>query len=500
MENIHYHINRNLFRFRKTHFLFIALVLSSFISCNQEDLIIPNVEDSNLELTISNEKLILNQREISKAIDFLWTTGSNRGTGASIEYVLEIDKKGNNFTAAQINQMGKAVYLKSYTFGEFNDIIINNWANPEEEVILEARVIAVINSPDIKSDTSKVVEISITPYSPVTDELYIFGSATEVGWDIANAIQLTPTSQDPTIFSFKGKLLPGTFKFPVNRNDDFGQDMYMRDLNDPTKIYLHIGGDPDDNQWEITEPGIYTITISLLDLTIDIEKSSDIEVPPFENIYIVGDGCASGWNIDTPEAFTQSVNDPMIFTYEGLLSVGSIKFLAGATGDWCGEWYRPLNDAEPITSTEVEQNSGCDVDNKWGVTAETTGFYSITLDTRDVTVKFKKIIVYMIGDAGPNGWNIGTPIGMTTANDGIFTYSGPLTEGELKFSTFTGDWCNGKWLNAATPDQTITDGTFITTNGCDGPDNKWRVTAATAGNYDITVNLNAKTISIVHQK
>ncbi|MDF1548111.1 MAG: SusF/SusE family outer membrane protein [Bacteroidales bacterium] len=499
MKNIYNTIFRNLSKLRVRQYLALVSILISFFSCNQEDLIIPNVTDSNLELTVSNEILILNQREISNVIDFLWTPGSNKGTGASIEYVLEIDKKGNNFTNAQRNYLGKAIYSKSFTFGEFNGMILNNWADPEMEVILEARVIAVVNSPDVQPDTSAILEFNITPYLPVTDKLYIFGSATEVGWNIANAIELTPSSQDPTIFSFYGTLLPGTFKFPVNRNDDFGQDMYMRDTEDPSKIYLHKGGNPDDNQWEITEPGMYTITISLIDLTIDITKNSDIEVPPFDNIYIVGDGCSSGWNIDTPEPFIQSDADPMKFIYEGLLSVGNIKFLAGSTGDWCGDWYRPLNDAEPLTSTEVEQNSGCDVDNKWGVTSETAGFYKITLDTRDVTVKFKKITVYMIGDAGPNGWNISSPTPMNTANDGIFTYSGPLTEGELKFSKFMGDWCDGDWLNAATADQTITDGQFITTFGCSGPDNKWRVTSATAGNYDITVNLNTKTINIVKQ-
>jgi hypothetical protein len=480
-------------------YLTIIMVMIFIYSCDQEDIIIPTAEEVRLELTASDLLLTLNQRQISNTIEFTWTTGSNKGTGASIEYLLEIDKKGSNFSSALVSYMGKAIYSKSFTYGEFNEMIISDWSNPDEEVTLEARVIAKINSSEVEADTSDVIELVITPYLPVTNELYIFGSATEVGWDITNAIQLTPESQDPTIFVFEGTLLPGTFKFPVNRNDDFGQDMYMRDVNDATKIYLHKGGEPDDNQWEIIEPGVYKITISLLDLTIDIVKKSDIEVPPFNNIYIVGDGSNSGWNVDSPEAFTQSETDPMIFIYKGLLSEGSIKFLAGATGDWCGEWYRPLNDAEPLTSTEVEQNSGCDVDNKWAVTAGDVGFYKITLDTREVTVKFEKISIYMIGDAGPNGWNIGTPAAMATTNNGIFTYSGPLTEGELKFSKFTGDWCEGEWLNAATADQTITDGQFITTFGCDGPDNKWRVTSATAGNYDITIDLNAESISIVKQ-
>jgi len=528
MGNSQYKLNENLFQSRTIYFLGILVLLTSFFSCKQEDLIIPYVEEGELELTISGENFVLNQIDESKTIDFSWTTGSNKGTGASIVYLLEIDKKGNNFTNALVKNMGKGLYSKSYTYSELNESIVYKWEGiPGEEMILESRIIAIINSEDELSDTSSILEITVTPYrhihkelyiigsatdvgldianaiqltpdsqdptvfvfqgtlgagtfmfpvnrdvgfsqdiymkvaedttkiylhkggdsddsqwsiayegiytitinlielsiviekvsDPLTEELYIIGSATEVGWDIANSIELTPDSQDPTIFVFQGRLGLGSFKFPVNRNTDFGQDMYMKVIEDTTKIYLHKGGDPDDNQWNIGEVGIYTITVNILELNIDIVKDSDL--PPFDNIYIVGDGSTSGWNIDSPEAFTQDATDPFIFTYNGVLTQGSIKFLAGATGDWCGEWYRPLNNGESLTSTEVEQNSGCDVDNTWVVTVGDVGFYTITLDTRDVTVKFEKTELYMIGDAGPNGWNIGTLIAMDISTEVI---------------------------------------------------------------------------------
>lgn len=65
-------------------------------------------------------------------------------------------------------------------------------------------------------------------------------------------------------------MVAGEFKFPVNRNSDWGQDMYMR--LDDTHMYLHHGGDPDDNKWTLTEDGNYAITANVEALTINIQK------------------------------------------------------------------------------------------------------------------------------------------------------------------------------------------------------------------------------------
>ena len=70
------------------------------------------------------------------------------------------------------------------------------------------------------------------------------------------------------------KLVEGEFKFPVNRNGDWGQNMYMRDPGDPTKMYLHKGGDPDDSKWSIAagDAGTYLLTLNVQALTINIQK------------------------------------------------------------------------------------------------------------------------------------------------------------------------------------------------------------------------------------
>jgi len=111
--------------------------------------------------------------------------------------------------------------------------------------------------------------ISIDPF-----KLYIIGSATPVGWNIGDAIEL---EQDPSywyIFRYEGPLTEGEFKFPVNRQFDWAQDMYMKDPGDPSKMYRHTGGEEDDEKWIFTEAdaGDYILTLNVVELTIDIQK------------------------------------------------------------------------------------------------------------------------------------------------------------------------------------------------------------------------------------
>ena len=95
-----------------------------------------------------------------------------------------------------------------------------------------------------------------------------------------------------------------------------------------------------------------------------------------------------------------------------------------------------------------------------------------------------------------------TPDSMTYA-DGVYTFTGELgagnPTGELKISKFKGNWCDGDWINAAVPDQSLSSTDFIYTFGCDGPDNKWRLVDGDAGNYVITVNLETDVLTITKQ-
>ena len=115
-----------------------------------------------------------------------------------------------------------------------------------------------------------VVLANTSIFAQTPDSLFIVGSATPIGWSIDKAIELTKNPDSLTQFIYDGPLFPGEFKFPVNRQTDWQQDMYMKDTENEGHFYLHIGGEADDNKWEIDEGegGTYRIVLDFSDNTI----------------------------------------------------------------------------------------------------------------------------------------------------------------------------------------------------------------------------------------
>ena len=476
--------------FTKTLSILSALFFALMNTSCEESLDGIKINDNELTLTVSSSDLVLQELKQNENLTFNWTTGTNYGTDSSISYKLQIDKADNDFANALEYDLGTNKFSQSISIKNLNYILLNTFGvSPGEAQDFEAKVIATVAGSETEPQVS-TVDFSLTPYLPVTTTLFLVGDASPNGWDIANAIEMTPSTSNPGMFVYQGSLSTGSFKLPVSRDGCWCQDFYTRDATDATKMVHNIAGSGDDLKWEITQGGQYKVTVNLFDLTISIEA---VSAPPFSNIYIVGDASPSGWNIDSPQAFIQSSSNPFIFTYEAHLSAGSFKILAGSTGNWCGEWYRPLTDGQALTLTDVEQNSGCNPDNKWTVSSSEAGRYKITLNTANNTISIQKVNLYIIGDGGPNGWNIGTPSPMAYSN-GVYTFSGQLNVGEFKISKFKGDWCDGDWINAATANQSISDGNYIVTHKCDGPDNKWKV--QTAGTHTISINLDTQLMTI----
>ena len=489
---------KNSYKISLFSFWASVLIVLSATSCENELENNEITKDGQLSLRSSDSVLVLQQQFASNQLTFNWTPANNGGSGSSIDYLLEVDLQGNDFASPLAYDMGKNTFTFSYEHSTLNSILLSTFsAEHGKPLVLEARITATLanGSGEAQVDTASVV---VTPYKPVSSELYMVGDATPNGWDIANATAMTPASE-AGVFTYQGGLSPGSFKLAVNQEDCWCQDFYTKDPSDSTVLIYNEGGSGDDLQWRITEGGQYLIAVDLIARTISIES---FEGPAFSTLWIVGDATPSGWTVDTPEEMTQSPNDPFIFTYEAHLTPGEFKIFAGPLGDWCGEWFRPLENHQDITSDKVDQNAGCDVDNKWQITSETEGRYKISLNTLESTISIDPVNLYLIGDGGPNGWNIASPEPLTYSS-GIYTFNGSLgaenATGEFKFSKFSGDWCDGEWINAATENQSLTNTNYIVTQGCDGPDNKWKLASGAAGNYEITFDLDAEVMTIERQ-
>ncbi|HAQ18677.1 MAG TPA: hypothetical protein DCR40_05495 [Prolixibacteraceae bacterium] len=457
----------------------IAALLILVTSCEQYDEFkIPLAEP--LALTATKSELVLTQKEAANsAVNFIWTTGTNQGTGASISYLLQVDKKGNGFASPVNFEMGKGVYAKSLKVEDLNNYLLNTWkAAPNTVTQLDARVVATISTNPETKDISADYSFSVTPYQPVSKTLYLFGDASPNGWDAGTALALSPQS-DPTVFVYQGALNAGDLKFITA----LGQLLpsYQKGADDSHLVYRTLSSQP-DNKFTISETAVYKITVSLLDLTITIKK---VDLPAYSAIYLVGSSAPNGWDISNATQLVQNPDNPYLFSYSGAMKAGEFKFPVNRNSDWGQDMFMKTDDSHMYL-----HKGGASDDNKW--TIEKKGYYTITLNLLDNTISINRLKLYMVGSATPVGWSIDKAIEMTEdAIDGcIFTYAGPMVAGEFKFPVNrNSDWGQDMYMK--------TDNTHMYLHkGGASDDNKWNITAD--GNY--VIKANVETLSLSFQK
>lgn len=475
----------------------LSLLAVGFSGCLDNNLMELNKGNTPLEITASNNNIQLDQVNPDvKALSFTWTSGSNQGTNAAIDYTFQMDLQGNNFAGGLSINLGRQIYEQSYTNEDLNDILINTIGIPiNTEVTLESRVIATIASDNVKSDTSNIQTVTVMTFKPITKTLYLIGDATPNGWDADNAVAMKPITNVQKGFTWTGVLVSGNFKFITTLGS------FVPSYNkgaDSTKLYLRESfDDPYDEQFQITEGGTYTINVNLITLTISIIRG---EGPEYTALWFTGN--PNGWHFDP---MTVDVIDPFVFHYNADLSAGGEFKISTVAGSFADDvvFFRPAVDQTPEgINLDVVKWAG-NPDYKWNITG---GVYKIKLDTRNMKIDIAPFtpypMIYFVGDATPFGWT-GSPadgaVPMTATSDPYtFTWTGALKEGELKFSCdLKSDW-NGAWFLASEADKTPTGQLEQMKFSYPGsnPDNKWMVTA---GNYNITLNQLDETVIIQKQ-
>ncbi|WP_291862674.1 SusF/SusE family outer membrane protein [Marinilabilia sp.] len=201
------------------------------------------------------------------------------------------------------------------------------------------------------------------------------------------------------------------------------------------------------------------------------------------------------------DPMTQDPSNPNVFTYESVLKAGNFKIHTEAA-DWCvGNWLNSAVPNQSLSATDYIVTTGCDgPDNKWEVTEK--GSYSITVDLDAATINIVSLDYYpnlfLIGGSLSAGWDMGLVPNMTVdpSNPVIFTWTGTLSEGEFKIGTaktFDDGW---DWIHPLTMGQDLSNTSYEVLESGSGVDNKWVIDAASAGEYNVTVNLEAQTIDI----
>ena len=388
-----------------------------------------------------------------------------------------------------------------------NDILLNQLGiRAGQQTTVNARLTAIVEGMDERQTAT--ASFSATPYAPVTTTLYLVGDATPNGWSADNATEMKRT--DNGIFTWQGNLKAGELKFLTTP----GQWLPSYNNDGNGGLVLRTSDEEPDVKFIITEDHFYQVKVNLLNSEVTMTQMEG-EVPAYDNLYFVGD--ATGWG------FVKMNKDPLdafLFRYAHHFTAaekGEFKF-GTSEGSW-ENMYKATSAGAPYTQTTMELIAGYDPDNKWYLQeSETDKAYKICVDIRTgkermMMHEFKPYeMIYLVGDATPAGWDIGgaTPM-KATDSPYIFTWTGSLTTGEVKFTCDRqSDW-NGAWFmnskgNDVAPTGEVEQMLFIDKSNADFKaqyleinvgdiDQKWQIQSA--GTYTITLNQLEETVSIV---
>ncbi len=353
-----------------------------------------------------------------------------------------------------------------------------------------------------------------------TSTLYMVGDATPNGWSIDSPTPLTPTAEDPLVFTWEGTLNTGEMKLCLTTGSwDAG---FIRPLSNGTEInstpivaatFQMHAGDPDE-KWKVTEAGVYQLTFDLRNWNMSTaylggQPAPEIEPIVAEALFLVGDATANGWNIDAPVQAEKK--SEFIYEYTGPLTGGDFKACT-STGSWDVPFVRPASDGQKLTKDGFEEDGFVYTtapDNKWKVADP--GIYHLTFDLEKWTVKgeFVEEIVneknpietptlYMIGDATPGGWSMddATAFTVSSSNKYIFTWEGDLVTGSMKACLEPDGTFSCPFIRPASADVEISSNgvaspDFVYTTA---PDDQWKITEA--GRYRIVFDLENWKIAV----
>lgn len=376
-------MRKSLLSYSASGLLFLSMLACGLLSCEKPT---EPVVDQPLTITLSQDSVLcLPIYKDLAALELSWTPGTNHGSGSAISYTVEMDKEGNNFAEGlkwEIGRTANRVLLFSHQ--QLADTLHQTYPEVEEGeyMVFECRVRAkIIQSGE--EQVSNVAKVAIAWNATMMTDLYLVGDATPHGWDLGRATAMIMDMDHFSTFSWSGTMHKGEFKLIVNTEDWF--PCFVKDSTDEAKmVYRDSEESYPDFKWTITKTGQYLIVADVEALTLELTYLGG---ETYSHIYMIGDATPGGWSWDNLTEMQHPESG--IFTYEGHLNTGQIKFPTEIRSDWSGEMlYAPAPDCAPTLNGSFDAHAG-EPDNKWIIPE--SGEWSIRININDTTISFSKL-------------------------------------------------------------------------------------------------------------
>ena len=273
------------------------------------------------------------------------------------------------------------------------------------------------------------------------ENMYIIGDATQAKWDLANAKEMT-RSTDGRTFSMKVHLEAGedpvtrekkTFKF-VNGKDyetnycynaEFKNYEFNGDINSGNLIFRkNTSTAPLDYKFTVNETGDYYITLDLNNMRIYVNKAG---AATYDKLYVIGSATQAEWDLTKAIPLTKSASG---FEYSGNCVITSdgtkeFKFMTDNTANnWGQDQFVKVATDNNIDI--VKYDGKPEHEYKWKFTKEQSGNYKITVNLNTMRVTFTKLEskVYLCDGAfGTGDWESYTTEMNHKMADDVFTYT-----------------------------------------------------------------------------
>ena len=301
--------------------LYTFAVLSYLTSCRGYE--IDNYKsryESSMELTTSADTIYLNEQEPdSVALTLEWTPAMDYGWDYTITYEYGISVSESKSQAISVYE-DEGNFSRTYTNKKLQEMLVDEFeALTSSYYTMKFTVDATFTGPRLIMPEQSTANVIVKTYGPKqfkADKVFIAGTA--VG---SAEIELSPKSDNEEIFIYEGPLSAGTVYFPVNYYDEVnaispisGTDT---DVTTNNQLEATMVDKAETHFWNVTEADTYRVTINFETKTVTFMKAADIlEV---DKIYLAGTA-AKGTDIEV----TQTLENENVYAFYGELNEGTL--------------------------------------------------------------------------------------------------------------------------------------------------------------------------------
>lgn len=455
-------------------------LMSNVIKLN----ITPYLVPVTLTPTPAGPFVLLVTNATNTAVTFNWNAspyGNN-----TINYALQVDKEGANFSQPQVFKYGNAI-KSSFTVSELNSIAITAGVIGGSTKNVEFRIVSysgtTYTNPLVYSNT---VKLNITTFTPVPPTLFIVGDATPGGW--SNPVP-TPSQQFTRLsdvsYSIVINLTAGKSYLLLPENGSW--DHKYGGSSATGGQLLADGAVPGSNTPAPATSGTYQIVVNF--------QTGTYTVTPFTatipaNLYIVGDATVGGWSNPVPVPSQQFTRiDAVSFGIVVKLTAGKSYLFLPVNGDWSHKYGGSSATGGTLLADGAVPGSNTPA-------PATTGNYQIIVNFQAMTYTVTPYSgpfplpssLFIVGDATAGGWNNPVPVPsqqFSRINLTQFQLTLPLTAGKgYLFLPVNGSWDRKFGGASATGGPLLADGAVPSSN---------TPSPATSGSYKIIVDFLANT-------